>query len=105
LVNGKLISRDADHPVDGLPTITTYMMDNWHRGPILILQLTGRATQVEYVSLKFNRFIPVKSFYVDETGLPDVGFRRGMYLRLDRRALDVVFDDLLSGKFAGLLDS
>jgi hypothetical protein len=100
LITGNMISRDPSHPVGDYPIIANYMLQTWNRGAVLILDLTGQgASRVQFVTLQFNVFVNAQSIFLDERGMPDIGFDRGMCLRLDREKLNEVVDDLLSGKY------
>jgi hypothetical protein len=102
LITGAIISRDRSHPVGDYPVVASHMLEAWNRGAVLILDLTGQgASRIQFVTLQFNVFIKAEQVFLDERGMPDIGFDRGMCLRLDREKLNVVIDDLLSGKYVG----
>jgi hypothetical protein len=99
LITGLLVSNDSLRVIPGATALNSYIMDTWNRGAVLLLDLTGAyATQVQYVTARFNQLVPVPSCYVDKQGIEDHGFCRGMYLVLNRERLNTIMDDFLSGR-------
>jgi hypothetical protein len=69
---------------------------------VLALIVSGaRASQVVYADA--YQVTQVDPIYFDNAGLTDYGLARKQFLRLNRAALDQVFDDFLSGKLRATL--
>ena len=99
LVTGQDLLLRPSEKVNGLNLVREYTEKEWDETGTLSIVVSGtNASTVIYTSIQFGRYVLADPIYLDQSGGPDYGLRRGQCIVLDRDKLMKVWDDFISGE-------